>query len=343
MKKVLFLAASNKFSGAENVISTIITNLNSSYEGIYCCPSGPIKEQLDDLNINYLFLKKFSFFQFKKVLLEYKPDIIHAHDYRACLLASLFCKKYKLVAHIHVNHNMMKSKNIFSFVVKLCLKKFDNIIWVSDSAYDSFSYKDNFKKNSTILYNVIDTNKINNKIKNDNINDKFDLIFLGRLSIQKNPLRFIEIIKKLKEKKNSIKVAIVGDGDLKDDIVNKINEYNLSDNITMFGFLSNPYSVLNNSKILVMTSDWEGTPMVSLEAMSLGKPIISTPVDGMKKVIIDDYNGFISDNNDDFVKKILYCLDKKYSDLSSNSLKRFKELNDINAYMNYIYDIYDGD
>ena len=57
-----------------------------------------------------------------------------------------------------------------------------------------------------------------------------------------------------------------------------------------------------------MTSRFEGTPMVAIEAQILGVPIVSTPVDGMKEIVTNGFNGYTSNDNNDFVEKCLLVI-----------------------------------
>lgn len=333
-KRVLHLLNTNKFSGAENVVCTIIKNMSDKYDMIYCSPNGTISKVLENENITYYPLKKLSYSEVKKAIKTLKPDIIHAHDNRATVIASLFANKCKIISHIHGNNKIMNSLNLKTLLFNIISKKIDKFIWVSDSSFDDYYFKNKLKSKSTILYNVIDKNKIYEKSNLYKCNETYDLIFLGRLGYPKNPERLIEIIKHLKNKRKNISVAIVGDGIDREKIEHLIEMFNLKNNTKLYGFQNNPYPILKQSKILIVTSIYEGTPMCALEAQSLGKPIVATPVDGLKKIIINEKNGFLNDSNKkmcDFIIDILNN-EKKYQNLSNNSVNFFNKYNNLNKY-----------
>ena len=165
------------------------------------------------------------------------------------------------------------------------------------------------------------------------------MIFLGRLAYPKNPERLIEIMRIIKRNKENISLAIVGDGVERKNIENLAHKYELEDNITFYGFQKNPYPILKNAKILIMTSIYEGTPMAALEAQALDKPIIATPVDGLKKIITNDYNGILSDNNEVLANKILEILNNN-DNFTNNVKKAFFKTNDINNYINTLDELY---
>ena len=343
-KRILYLLSTKTFSGAENVVCTIINRLknNNKYNMIYCSPNGKIKDNLKEKGIDFYPLKKMSYIELKKVIKRFRPDIIHANDYRASCIAALFYKKATIISHIHVNNILVNKLNLKSFLYCILSKRFKKIIWVSDSALDNYYFNKKVLNKSIVLYNVIDSKMVEEKSKQFECNYEYDLMFLGRLSPIKNPEKLIQITKMISNKKNDIKLAIIGDGELKNQIEYMIKENNLERNVSILGYKDNPYPYLRKTKILVITSIAEGTPMAALEALSLGVIVISTPIDGLKKIIIDGENGFLLSSNDEFCDKILDLLNNKrlLEDISKKSKIIFKNLNDINIYIEKIEDIY---
>lgn len=336
-KKVLHILSSNKYSGAENVACTIITRMNSQYDMYYCSPNGEIKDILREKEINYIPISKISYREINKIIKRIKPDIIHAHDNKATVYASLFSKKCKIISHIHGNNKIMNSLNLKTILFNIASKRISNFIWVSDSSLNDYYFKNKVANRSIVLYNIIDEDNIKNKVKEYDVDKNYDLIYLGRLGYPKNPIRMIEIVKKVKELKTDISLAIVGDGEDKQELEKIVKEYKLSKNVEFYGFKKNPYPILNKSKILIMTSLYEGTPMCALEAQALGKTIIATPVDGLKKIVIQNYNGYLTDDNDTFSNKIIEFLKK---DLKENVRKEFKKRNSIDDYVKEIDNLY---
>ena len=341
-KRVIHVLASSKYSGAENVACTIIDNLKDEYDMYYCCTKGAIEKILIEKNIKYIPIDNLSIREIRRVVKDNKPDIIHAHDNRATVISSRFNNKCKIISHIHGNNKIMNSINLKTLVFNYCSKKIKKIIWVSASSFDGYVFKNNVEDKSVILYNVIDIKELERKSKLYNCDKNFDLIFLGRIAYPKNPERLIEIMKLLKEKKKDISLAIVGDGVDRKKVEDLIKKYNLEYNITMYGFKNNPYPILLNSKILIMTSIYEGTPMCALEAQALGKPIVATPVDGLKNIISNDFNGYLLNDNNLFVENIINILqnDLKIEKLSVNSKISFEKNNDLHNYIDKIDDIY---
>ena len=90
-----------------------------------------------------------------------------------------------------------------------------------------------------------------------------------------------------------------------------------------------------------MTSIYEGTPMCALEAQALGKPIVATPVDGLKEIVINGCNGYLFDNNELLASKILFLLKtEKYKEFELNSIEKFDLNFNLENYIKNIDKIY---
>lgn len=343
--KVLHLLSTNKFSGAENVACQIINLFQneSNYKMFYCSPDGEIKETLKNKNIDFVPIKSLTYKELKKVVKNIKPDIIHAHDIKASILASLFYNKCEVISHIHGNSLEMRKVSTKSLLYLICSKRFKHIFWVSNSCFVDYKYSIKVESKSSILVNVIDTQRINELAKEKGMIDSYDVIYVGRLVQLKNPLRMIKIFENVCKEKYSAKLAIIGNGVMFDEVQEYIINHDLKNNIDLLGFKNNPYKYIFKSKMMILTSIYEGTPMCVLEAMALGKPIISTPTDGLVDLIKQNYNGFLSDKDEELEAEIISLINdqEKLSKMSKNVIKEFNRFNDIEKYKNEIKNKYE--
>lgn len=330
--KILHLLASNKFSGAENVVCQIIKMFDGEIEMVYCSPMGEIANTLKGKDIKFLPLEKLSLKEIKRVVKEYKPDIVHAHDLKATLLASRL-KDVKVVSHIHGNKKGMENFSLKALLFLMASKKIDKIFWVSNSCFDDFKFKKQVSNKSSVLPNIIDCIDLEKKVDEDKNNYEYDMIFLGRLVEEKDPLRLVEILRKIKVRLSDINLAIVGDGVFKEDICKMIEDYNLGDNIKLFGFKENPYKILKQAKIMIMTSIREGTPMVALESLALGTPIVSTKTDGMVD-LLNGKIGVLYDTNEEAGNIVVDLLQNasKLEKMSQEAIAFSKNYNNIEKY-----------
>jgi glycosyltransferase involved in cell wall biosynthesis len=93
-----------------------------------------------------------------------------------------------------------------------------------------------------------------------------DILFIGRFVQQKNPIRFINIINQIHQTFPSVRCQMVGYGPLESTMQSHISQLNLHNNISIIPPTTNPRSYYSNSKILLLSSDHEGFPLVLLEA-----------------------------------------------------------------------------
>lgn len=341
--KVLHLLSSRQFSGAENVVCQIISSFRdeSEYEMVYVSPMGPISDALKERAIEYIPIESLSYRNVRKVVKTFSPDIIHAHDTTASVYASLFASRSVVISHMHVNHSNMSSINLKTIIYLISSLFYKHIFWVSRSSLQCYFFSSLIKRKSSVLYNVIDKEQLIKKRNQDTVKYHYDIVYVGRLTYQKNPNRLIDILKCIYNKYPLLKVAIIGDGDLRDKIENRISNENLK-YIDLLGFKSNPLGILADSKLMIMTSLFEGTPMCALEAMGLGTPIVSTPTDGLCELIEHGQTGFLSNSD---MELSHFCLsiirdDKLRHSMSIKSVEKFDTLMSLNDYKQTIINQY---
>lgn len=160
--------------------------------------------------------------------------------------------------------------------------------------------EEHFKRNSDEVQTVyigVDEEKFNpdrynkeeleKKYLGDTTNKKI-ISFICRISEQKRPLLFLEIIKKLKEKRKDFKVLVVGDGNLLGKMKEKAKKMNLLEDIIFFGEIKNTGEIYKISNVTVNCSLKEGLALTSYESLSMNVPIVSSDVGGQKELISKD-------------------------------------------------------
>lgn len=338
--KVLHVLNTNSYSGAENVAITIINHM-SNVESIYLSLNGPISEILKKNNIQHYAVDKLSIKSLKKAIRELKPDIIHAHDYTASILCALCFPKAKIISHIHNNSPWIKSYGIYSWAYLFSSFFYKKILTVSDSIEKEYVFGKFIKNKIECIGNPTDIELIHQKAIEYTIDKKYDLIFLGRLTAQKNPKLLLEVFNDLILKRPNISIAVVGAGDQFESFNESIHKNNLQDNIEMYGFMENPYPVLNASKIMILPSKWEGYGLVAVESLSLGIPVICSGAGGLKN-IVNSSCGKICKNKDDYVQEIIELLDNEqaYAPKSNKAKERAKVYGNIQGYISKIRNVY---
>lgn len=342
--KILHLLESPHFSGAENVVCQIIGIMREekNIEMVYSSRDGQIRQALEERNIIFVPIKELTVKEVKRVIKEQHPDIVHAHDMRASFIAALACGKLPLVSHIHNNAFNSRGISKKSIAYLYAGLKAKHIFWVSNSSFKGYAFHRFLNHKSSVLYNIINTEELYDKMHKDLKKYDYDIVYLGRLTPPKNPQRLLHILKLVIEQLPEIKIAIIGTGDLENETKKLAQEYNLLNNISFLGFQSNPLKILYDSKVMVMSSRWEGTPMCALEAMALGVPIVSTPVDGLRDIVRSGENGYLSDDDNEFASCICLVVKNKeiHKKWSEQMLADAKKINDIENYRSEILKAY---
>jgi glycosyltransferase involved in cell wall biosynthesis len=336
-RRILHLLASNSYSGAENVVCTIIDNCSDKYEIFYCSPDGPIREILKSRNINFIPLDKFSISTVKKIVKDYGIDIVHAHDFKASFIASFL--NVRVVSQLHCNYKILPCRTLVGMVYGVIQRNFDKIVVVSKEILESASFRKKIEDRVVVINNVLDSKMVIDKSREFDT-DMYDMIFVGRLIPLKRPLLFIDIVNDLKKKEPNIKACIIGDGELYEECRRKIVNDNLETNIEMFGFKSNPFPYIKNSKVAVLTSECEGLPMTVIEAMILGTIVVNSGVGGLKEMF-DGYWKYICYKKDEYVSCIEELLKNDKSTYRDDCDRMIKSFIDIKDYRKKFIEIYE--
>jgi len=333
--KILHVLNSRIYSGAEKVVCQIIHMFAGEAEMVYCSPYSEIVENmLAQEQVTYLPVSSLVPVELKRIIQEQKPDIIHAHDMRASFVSALCCGKIPVVSHIHNNAYDSRGLSLKSIAYLLAGFKAKHILWVSRSSFEGYCFHKLFEKKSSILFNIIDLKQVYEKRDQDSKQYYYDMIYIGRLTFQKNPQRLMQLCALAKQQKPDIKMAVVGTGELEEETKALCAELGITENVDFLGFQSNPMKMLSCSKCLILPSRWEGTPMCALEAMALGVPVVSTPTDGLVDLIDEGENGFLSDEDDVLVDSVIrLATDAALRDtMSRNAAEKAIRINDMQTY-----------
>lgn len=341
--KVLHVLNSRIYSGAEKVVCQIVKDFRGEIDMVYTSPESEIvARMLAEQGVTYLPMKNMSVSELSRVIREQKPDLIHAHDMRSGFFSALCCGKLPLISHIH--NNAYDARGLSPKTVGYLLAGFKakHILWVSQSSFDGYAFHKLFAQKSSVLYNTIDTQQILDKKAQDSHTYDYDMIYVGRLTYQKDPQRLMRLCARLKQDKPDLKVAIVGTGELLDEAKALCQSLGIQENVQFLGFQSNPIKMVADSKAMILTSRWEGTPMCALEAMALGTPVVSTPSDGMVDLLEDGVSGYLTDDDEQMAQDLLRIFgDSGHRRmLAENAKKKFDTINDAEAYKRAIAECY---
>jgi len=213
----------------------------------------------------------------------------------------------KLIPHISkknilwIHGNYFHDKLTFDkFIKDFNLEKYQNIVFVSRTLKEKFQkyYQNKSSKNLIYMNNVVDYQKMLKLATEEKIiKNKITLLNVGRhTEEEKNLSMLIKVIEKLKNNHYDFELLMVGDGIDHEYYKNMVKELNLEDCIKFLGKKKNPFIYYKIADATVLTSKYEGNPVVFLESKVFNIPIITTDVSDAKSDI-DKIYGLVSENN----------------------------------------------
>jgi glycosyltransferase involved in cell wall biosynthesis len=119
------------------------------------------------------------------------------------------------------------------------------------------------------------------------------LMVLGRLEPQKGHRFLIEAFVRLNQRFPHLKLVCVGDGCLREELQRRVNELQLANQVRFAGFQTNVEDWLALADVCVLPSLYEGLPLVAIECLAAGRPMVATGVDGTPEVIVNEKTGLI--------------------------------------------------
>ncbi len=328
VKKVLFIAPWVVIGGAEKVLFDLSTEFikKNIKVDIFCThKEGEWKDKFEKVGVKIHVSKKNSIKdkinEIDVLVRKNLYDVIHTSntEYGYYYSPKLKYLPYKpvFIDTIHSQNNPLSeiSSHYQAYI--------DKVITVNSTIKKLFVDKFVPEKMTAVL-NGVDVSRY--KVRScDSRYDNKKLTFLGRISEEKNPLQFIKIAEKLSQKHPDWKYEVVGDGPMLKNMKAAAIKAGLKDKIVFLGFISEGSSKLIDSSCCVITSHTEGLPIVLLESLSMGVPVVSSNVGGIHEILSDGDNGYLVDSSDDTdlyvekIEKLMYSYDE-YEKISKSAV-----------------------
>ena len=164
------------------------------------------------------------------------------------------------------------------------------------------------------------------------------LVHVGRFVRVKRHDRLLLIAQELKNRGVAFQLDLIGDGPLKDKIYSMSIEMGLNEVVTFHGYQKSSFLWIASADVMLLTSDYEGMPMVLVEALTVGTPVVSTDVEfGPREIIKNAVNGFVTPKDDikSFSDCVITVLEEKklFSENAKKSSSQFYIQNHITKYL----------
>ena len=273
--KILHLFSSKVFSGLERHLEELSYEQSKNHEIIVIGPESlksNFRCEYEILDTNQWRHSPIFLNQTKTIINSLAPDVIHTH---ASKMTSIVNKLKGSNLHVSTIHGTKKDVSPF--------EKTDFIFGASQKSLAKIS-----SKNSVVLENWVDESRFNNFSKSES--EYF--LFLGRFEPVKNPKRLINAWKGIKHR-----LLMVGEGVLKNEMQNLIEDLNLSNQISIKPETNNIAALFSNAKALLIPSDREGSPKVLFESLYCNVPVLSTKCGIMSDLLPPNSLAETNDNN----------------------------------------------
>ncbi len=334
--KVCMIIDSLAAAGAERVVVTLAEEFYRQKHIVHIILLNNIIEYEINSNIRIHTLKEKNPYGLKTLISNLESEDSQNFNYIYSHLHGKIkiVKKAKLknifyLFHIPFSRRFTNKKGLSSFFTKIKLQlryKNENLITVSNGIkYDLLEHKVNAKSITTI-YNPFNFQRI--KKEADEVDKSIPkeeyIINVARFHFQK---RHDILLKAFAKSKLNCKLLLVGKGSKKEELKIKllIKELNLTDKVELIGFKKNPYPLIKNAKLFVLSSDFEGFGMVLVESLILNTPIVSTNcISGPSEIMINELSNYLVPTGDvEALAKKMEEAFQNYPDIDKNNLERF--------------------
>lgn len=234
-----------------------------------------------------------AYFKLRALVKAFQPDVVHSHMVHANLISRLLRLTVKIPKLVCTAHNTNEGGQLRMLAYRITDKLADISTNVSQEAVNEFVAKGAVKPGRMLaIANGIDVNTFSynsharDTIRNElGISDKKMLLAVGRLDVQKDYPNLLHAIERLAQQRDDFKVFIVGDGALRGELSALVKTMNIEGMVEFLGIRRDVRELMSATDIYVMSSAWEGLPMVILEAMACERLIVATDCGGVREAI----------------------------------------------------------
>ncbi|BFL13779.1 glycosyltransferase [[Clostridium] hylemonae] len=357
--KILHISRTMGHGGAEKVVYQLCRDNKKHEQKVASC-GGEYEEVLKKQGIEHFYIpdihKKNPVSVFKtihiiaKLIKKENFDIIHTHHRMAAFYTRTICLFNSKISHVYTSHSIFYGKRM---LLRYALKG-AKIVAVGNSVKKNLIEEYGIDEdNISLVYNAINPQDVSNYKNKVLIQEKLKGSFLigciGRLSYEKGIDIFLKSISIVLDSANSdfthIKAVIIGDGKERQRLELMSKELNIEKNIIFLGYQDKVLDIIRQLDLIVLSSRWEGLPLLPIEVFSQGKTLIASDIPGTNEVVFNNINGLLFKSEDavDLSEKILLLVEngsllRQYETAAAVSFnERFSYEKFLNSY-NEVYD-----
>ncbi|MEC7307184.1 glycosyltransferase family 4 protein [Vibrio gigantis] len=306
-------------------------------------PEAIIVEKLNALNIPFSYLSDLascsadlsgnSATQLKRAVQHFQPRLIHAHGYKASLVSKLIklpprFNNTKQITTYHAGETPTGKVWLYDWLDRYSSFLSDQSLVVSEKIKAKVPSK---------TYQLNNFVKVPNGLTSSPSSSPFHVGFVGRLSHEKAPDRFVALAKQFPD----VRFELFGDGPEMDALTKS-----QPDNVTFHGHQTNMDDVWSQIDLLIIPSRFEGLPMAALEAMIRGIPVLANSVGNLPQLIEHQVNGYLANSKaelEQFLSLWISLTSEQRDSLKSNAIKTVKSQYSPQAVVPQLLEIYQLD
>jgi len=248
-----------------------------------------------------------------KFIRKAKIDIVHTHSSKAGMLGRWAAKIAGVKVIIHTIHGWSFNSHInnlarwlYIYLERITARWTTRLIAVSESDIKKgLDNKIGYPKKYVLIRYGVDRDEIKEAKNQARTKENLGLdaaapvvAMIACLKKQKNPLDFIKAAAIVLKTNPGVRFISIGDGVLRRGMERLIRTERLEEKVFLLGWRQDVYKIMPILDIVVLTSLWEGLPIVILEAMACAKPIVAYNVDGVGEIVKEAENGYLVKEKD---------------------------------------------
>jgi glycosyltransferase involved in cell wall biosynthesis len=308
---VCHIASGDLWAGAEVQVFNMVSSLHRKTDiEVFAITlnEGTLASNLRDTGVEVAVIDESSFSfpvilkKAASMLSPRKVDILHTHRYKENLLGTRLKKSCHIPFLVQTVHGMPEAFTGFDRV-KITLYRmvnefitarfFDRVIAVSEDIRSALSRRIRRQK-LAVIYNSVDIAAIKSSRSAHDVRAELGIPAnhaligsAGRMVPVKGYDIFIRAAEKIRKENPDVHFVLIGDGAERPALEHQAQSRGLEDSLIFTGFRRDIHDLLGSLDVFVISSFHEGIPVVLLEAMALGRPIVTTAVGGVPEVVSD--------------------------------------------------------
>ena len=293
---ILHISRTMDIGGAERIVYQLSSDLKDEFDSVHVASTGGLWESelsakgiqhhkiLDIDNKNPLTVLKL-LTSIRQIIKKNEITIVHTHHRMAAFYIRLLKLVHPKLIHVYTAHNVFKDKlPLYRFALKNAKS-----VAVGEAVNKNLK-EDVVITDSRVIYNGVVLKETDDQVDEIISYGGIKLGCIARLSEQKGLTYLLDAMSLLTVK--DIRLFIVGDGELRNELENKVKELDLQDSVTFLGYCKDIVECINSFDFCVLPSVFEGFGLVAIEAFMNSKTLVATDIPGLNEVVTNK-NGIL--------------------------------------------------